>query len=42
VDPEEKVGLLLRLEAGRYEEAARIEWGALVGLLGGTLTVQLG
>jgi Uma2 family endonuclease len=42
VDPEEKVGLLLRLEAGRYEEAARIEWGAPMGLLGGTLTVTLG
>jgi Uma2 family endonuclease len=42
VDPEEKVGLLLRLGAGRYEEAARVEWGAVVGLLGGTLRVKLG
>ena len=42
VDPEEKVGLLLRLEAGRYEEAARIEWGGLVAILGGALTIRLG
>ena len=42
VDPEEQVGLLLRLEHGRYEEAARVEWGAMVGLLGGTLNVQVG
>ena len=42
VDPEGQVGLLLRLEHGRYEEAARVEWGAMVGLLGGTLNVQLG
>ena len=42
VDPEEQVGLLLRLEAGRYEEAARVAWGTAVGLLGGTLTIQLG
>ena len=41
VDPEERVGLLLRLEAGRYQEAARVEWGAMVTLLG-SLTVQLG
>ena len=42
VDPEERVGLLLRLEAGRYQEVARIEFGGLVGLLGGTLTIRLG
>jgi len=42
VDPDEKVGLLLRLEAGRYEEAGRIEWGGMVALLGGTLAVELG
>ena len=42
VDPDERMGLLLRLEAGRYQEAARIEWGAVVALLGGTLSVTLG
>jgi len=42
VDPEEKVGLLLRLEHGHYVEAARVEWGGLVALLGGSLSVQLG
>jgi Uma2 family endonuclease len=42
VDPEERVGLLLRLAAGRYEEAARIEWGSMMALLGGSLAVQLG
>ena len=41
VDPEERVGLLLRLEGGRYEEAARIEWGSVVALLGGKLNVAL-
>ena len=42
VDPDERVGLLLRLEAGRYEEAARVEWGTVVTLLGGKLSVTLG
>jgi Uma2 family endonuclease len=42
VDPDERVGLLLRLEDGRYEEAARVEWGAVVGLLDGKLPVSLG
>jgi len=42
VDPGERVGLLLRLEDGRYQEAARIEWGSLVALLGGRLPVSLG
>jgi Uma2 family endonuclease len=42
VDPEEKVGVLLRLEQGRYQEAARVEWGGRVSLLGGILPVQLG
>ncbi len=42
VDPDERVGVLLRLEAGRYQEAARVEWGAAVALLGGTLSVTLG
>lgn len=41
VDPEERFGLLLRLEKGHYEEAARVEWGAVVGLLGGKVTVTL-
>jgi Uma2 family endonuclease len=42
VDPEERVGVLLRLEGGRYEEAARVEWGVVVALLGGRLPVTLG
>ncbi len=42
VDPEERVGLLLRLDAaGRYQEAARIEWGGRVALLDGALTIPL-
>lgn len=42
VDPDERVGLLLRLEGGLYVEAARLEWGAMVALLGGRLVVPLG
>jgi Uma2 family endonuclease len=42
VDPGERVGLLLRLEAGRYQEATRIEWGTVVSLLGGKLPVLIG
>ena len=42
VDPVEHFGLLLRLIDGRYEEVARVEWGAVVvGLLGGRLPVAL-
>ncbi len=41
VDPEGQLGLLLRLEGGRYEEAARIEWGEVVALLGGKLSITL-
>lgn len=42
VDPEEQYGLLLRLQGGRYEEAARVEWGAAVPLLGGKVSVPIG
>jgi Uma2 family endonuclease len=42
VDPDERVGVLLRLEHGLYAEAARIEWGAAVAILGGRLSVTLG
>ena len=42
VDPEGRVGLLLRWEEGRYQEAARVEWGGVVALLGGRLTVTVG
>jgi Uma2 family endonuclease len=42
VDPDERVGVLFRLEAERYGEAARVEWGAVVDLLGGKLAVTLG
>jgi Uma2 family endonuclease len=41
VDPGERFGLLLRLNAGRYEDAARLEWGAVVTILGGTLSFPL-
>lgn len=42
VDPEERVAVLLRLEQGRYQEAERVEWGAVMHLLGGRLKVPLG
>ena len=42
VDPSERLGKLLRLEAGRYTEATRLEWGEVVSLLGGRITVPLG
>lgn len=42
VDPEERIGLLLRLEGGQYVDAARIEWRGVVALLGGRLAVTLG
>ena len=42
VDPDEQVGVLLRLEAGRYQEASRVAWGAVVALLGGRIAVALG
>ena len=42
VDPDERLGLLLRLQGGRYEEAARVEWGTVVALLNGALAVSLG
>jgi len=42
VNPGERAGVLLRLVNGRYEEAASVEWGAVVALLGGRLPVALG
>jgi len=42
VDPAERVGRLLHLVAGRFEEAARVEWGASVALLRGRLEITLG
>ena len=42
MNPDERVAVLLRLKNGRYEEAARIEWGAVVALLGGKLPITLG
>jgi Uma2 family endonuclease len=42
INPSERAGLLLRLVDGRYEDAANLEWGAMVGLMGGLLPVQLG
>jgi Uma2 family endonuclease len=41
VDPGDRVGMLLSLEKGRYEEVARLEWGAVLSLLGGRLTLTL-
>lgn len=42
VDPGARVGVLLRLNAGRYEESARVAWGAVLSVLGGRLSVALG
>ena len=42
VDPDEQLGVLLRLEGGRFEEAARIEWGSVMSLLSGKLNITLG
>ena len=42
VDPEDRWGLLLRLEQGRYQEVFRTDWGGLLPLLGGSLPVTLG
>lgn len=43
VDPAVQVGLLLRLDSAKiYQEVARIEWGALVPLLGGHIAISLG
>ena len=42
VDPQERLGRLLRLENGHYIEAARLEWGEVVALLGGEIKVLLG
>ena len=41
VDPDERIALLLTLENGRYQEATHVEWGAVLALLGGKLTVTL-
>ena len=43
VDPMERVGELLRLDdQGRYQSAARLEWGATVAVLGETITFAIG
>ncbi len=42
VDPVEKFGTLLRLEGGHYMDSAPIEWGIVMGLLGGKLSITLG
>ena len=42
VDPDEHIGVLLRLDAGRYQESARVEWGTVVAVLGGSLKLILG
>lgn len=42
VDPEGREGMLLRLDNGHYTDSARIEWGAVVALLGGKLSITMG
>jgi Uma2 family endonuclease len=42
VDPDERVAVLLRLEAGQYQEATHVAWGGVLGLLGGSITITLG
>lgn len=41
VDPEGQFGLLLRLEGKRYEETTRVDWGSVIALLGGKLSITL-
>jgi Uma2 family endonuclease len=42
VNPDEKAGVLLHLVNGRYEEAFRAAWGAVVALLGNRISVVMG
>nr|WP_320132871.1 Uma2 family endonuclease [uncultured Holophaga sp.] len=42
VDPDERLGILLYLVEGRYQEKARIAWGSTVALLGDRLEIPLG
>jgi len=42
VDPQERNGLLLRLEDGKYLEAARVEWAGAITLLRGRIQIKLG
>ena len=42
VDPDEHWGLLLRLENGQYREVCRINYGGLLPLLDGKLSITLG
>ena len=42
VDPEEHWGLLLRLENGQYLEVCRVDYGGLLPLLDGKLSITLG
>jgi len=41
VDPSERVGMLLRLDNGHYVDSARIEWGSVVALLGGKISITM-
>ena len=41
VDPSEEKGKLLRLEEGRYMEIAHLEWGKVLALLGGRISITL-
>ena len=41
VDPDERFGVLFQLIAQHYGEGTRVEWGGLVTLLGGELTLTL-
>jgi Uma2 family endonuclease len=42
VDPEDRWGMLLRLENGRYQEVSRMDWGGILPLLGGKVPITLG
>lgn len=42
VDPDERLGILLHLVEGRYQEKARIAWGGTVALLGDRVQIPLG
>ena len=42
VDPVEQRGQLLRLVEGHYRETAHLEWGKVIALLGGKITITLG
>jgi Uma2 family endonuclease len=42
VDPDERVAVMFCLEAGRYQEVTHVEWGAVMSLLNGKISITLG